>query len=669
MIFGLETHRTPTHPVVVLTPLARAALSAGRALLRRALAVCLLGAATLAAAQPLPPVGRTPYPGTLQLQVDATDLPRRILRAELTLPVRPGPLVLYYPQWLPGTHSPSASVGLLSGLQVQAAGRPLDWRRNEVDPHAFHLSVPAGVDRLDIRYEFLSPHEAANGRRVVTPEIVGLQWNSVLLYPAGHAATDIAVAASLKLPPGWQYGSALHERRRDGDLVGFEPVSVETLVDSPVFAGRHFRRIDLDPEAASAGRAPVHLNVVADDEHFLAATPEQIAVHRALVTQADRLFGHRPYAHYDFLLALSESFARIGLEHHQSSENAVRPTYFTEWTRSAPGRDLLAHEYVHSWNGKYRRPADLWTPHFNTPMRNSLLWVYEGQTQFWGHVLAARSGLLSPAAARDDLAIAAAWLDLRSGRQWRNLQDTTNEPLTGRRLRADWRSQQRGADYYDEMRLVWLEADMLIREGTQDKRSMDDLARAFFAAGPGSAAKPVVPSLYRFDDVVQALQAVYPHDWAGFLRDRLDGHGPRAPLGGLERAGWRLVFTEQPTEHQRAMEAQRRIQDLTHSIGITVASGMGREAKIEDVVWGGPAFEAGIAPGGTLLAVNGRSYTAQGLRDAITAARGGNPLALLVKSGELYQTWTLEYRGGLRYPRLERVEGRPDRLSALFAPR
>ncbi len=640
-------------------------------LLRRSAFVLMLMSSTLVTAQPLPAVGKSAYPGTLRLRVDATDLARRIFRVKLTVPVRRGPLVLYYPQWLPGTHSPSASVALLSGLQITAAGKPLAWKRNDTEPHAFHVDVPRGVDTLELDYEFLSPNDAANGRVVATPEILGLQWNNVLLYPAGHAAASVNVAASLLLPAGWQLGTALSTQRRDGDWVEFAPVSVETLVDSPVFAGRHFRRVDLDPDAVASGRAPVHLNIVADDAPQLAATPDQLAAHRALVTQSDKLFGHRPFGRYDFLLALSDNFSRIGLEHQQSSENGVRSTYFTEWSKSAPGRDLLPHEYVHAWNGKYRRPADLWTPHFNTPMRDSLLWVYEGQTQFWGSVLVARSGLISPAEARDDLAQTAAWLDARSGRLWRNLQDTTNEPLIARRINKEWRSWQRGGDYYDEARLLWLEADMLIREATQDRRSLDDVARAFFAARPGATATPVAPSLYRFDDVVKALNVVHPHDWAAFLRERLDGHGPGASLGGLERAGWRLGFSDQPSEYFKATESARRVSDFSHSIGLTLAQAAGRDGRIEDVAWSSPAFEAGIAPTSTLVAVNGRSYKAQGLKDAIAAAArpGAAPIALLVKTGDLYQTFELAYRGGPRYPTLMRIEGRPDRLTSLFAPR
>jgi predicted metalloprotease with PDZ domain len=382
-----------------------------------------------------------------------------------------------------------------------------------------------------------------------------------------------------------------------------------------------------------------------------------------LVAQADKLFGARHYAHYDFLLALSENFSGIGLEHHQSSENGVKSGYFTEWAKPAVGRDLLAHEYVHSWNGKFRRPADLSTPHFNTPMQDSLLWVYEGQTQFWGKVLAARSGLMSPSDARDDLALAAAYLEARAGRSWRSLQDTTNEPIVSRSRQRDWTSWQRSADYYDESRLVWIEADMLIRSATKGKRSLDDFAHAFFGVQPGRVA----PLTYVFDDVVRELERVAPYDWAGFLRRKLDSHDEGAPLQGLALSGWRLAWSDKPSEFFKRGEARGKHADFMYSLGIEVAN---EGDKITSVEWGSPAFEAGLAPHSTLLAVNGRSYKADHLRDAISDAKtGGAPIELLVRSGDLYRTVRVNYHGGLRYPKLERIEGTPDRLGELLAPR
>jgi len=628
-----------------------------------------LATAAAFAASPIPstiPVSDQPYPGLLTLAVDATDLDRKVFHAVETLPVKPGALTLYYPQWLPGTHSPSAQVARLAGLQIVAGnGQRIDWTRDTLDMHAFHLVVPRGVDNLTLSFDYLSPLETGGGRITATPDIVGVQWDTVVLYPAGHAASRIQVEPSVMLPAGWQHGSALELAARQGDTLKFKPVSVEMLVDSPLFAGRHYRLVDLDPGAAQAGRAPVRLHLVADHaEPLAAATPEQLAVHRALVTQADKLYGARHFAHYDFLFALSENFGGIGLEHHQSSENGMKSNYFKDWAQnSVAGRDLLAHEYTHSWNGKFRRPADLATPHFNTPMQGSLLWVYEGQTQFWGKVLAARSGLMSAAQARDDWAVAAAYLDERAGRSWRNLQDTTNEPVANRLWNHDWTSWQRSVDYYDESRFIWLEADMLIRDLSQGQRSMDDFARAFFGVEPGRVA----PLTYTFDDVVRTLNAVQPNDWAAFLRQRLDTHERAAPLQGLAKSGWRLAWTDKPSDFVKAMETRNKSTDFTHSIGLEVST---EGDKIASVVWGSPAFQAGVTPGATLLAVNGRTYKPDWLKDVITEAKtSGAPIELLVKSGDLYRTARVAWRGGLRYPTLERIEGTPDRLSALLAPK
>jgi predicted metalloprotease with PDZ domain len=634
-------------------------------LLRFAVATSLAALTFCSQAQPLPPLRNTPYPGVIELKVDTTDLDRKIFNVRQTLPVKPGPLVLLYPRWLPGNHSPTGNVSRIAGLQMKAKGQPLAWKRNTLDSHAFHVEVPAGATSLELEFQFLSAVDKAGGRVVATPDIVGLQWNSVLLYPAGHAASAIQVKASLTLPAGFGLGTALRPAgERRGDTVDFQPVSVETLVDSPVFAGRHHLQLDLDPEARQAGRAGVALHIVGDRPQQPSA--EQLAAHRALVTQADRVFGPRRFAHYDFLLAVSDEFGRIGLEHHQSSENGVKAGYFSEWSKQWSERDLLAHEYAHSWNGKFRRPAELWTPHFNTPMQDDLLWVYEGQTQYWGLVLAARSGLWNPAETRDQIAYTAAWLDARAGRTWRNLQDTTNEPILSAQSGGarDWRDFQRSADYYDEAMLLWLDADMLIRERSGGKRSLDDFARAFFGAGPGRTPQDIRPSLYNFDDVVRELNRVQPNDWAGFLRQRLDGHGPGAPLDGLTRAGWKLAWSEQPSEQSKSREAHDEVADFSHAIGLVI----GKEGRVVRVLWGSPAFKAGLTVQATLLAVNGRSYKPERLKEAITAAKADGRLELLVKAGDHYKRATLDWRGGLRYPRLERIEGQEDRLSSLLAP-
>ncbi len=631
------------------------------ALLRMTAATLGLTAAAHLAAQPLPPVRDTAYPGVITVDVDATDLDHKIFKVKQTVPVKAGPLTLLYPRWIPGHHSPTGAVQQIAALKISAGGKPVDWLRNTLDTHAFQVEVPSGASALEIEFQYLSPIDGA-GRTVMTPDMLNLQWDAMLLYPAGHAVSRINVKASATLPTGWEAGTALETAGRSGAKFDFKPVSVETLVDSPIFAGKNFQRFDLDPGAREAGRAPVTLNVMADRASQIKVSDAQLAAHRALVTQADKVFNSRHYAHYDFLLLLSDELGHIGLEHHESSENGVKPTYFTEWEKNPIGRDLLPHEYTHSWDGKFRRPADLLTPNYNVPMQDSLLWVYEGQTQYWGSVLVARSGLFSQEDARDSLANTAAALDARAGRSWRNLQDTTNEPIVSAYRNGYWRDFQRSADYYDEARLIWLEADMLIREKTNGQRSLDDFARNFFGVEP----KRVAPLPYTFDDVVRELNRVLPYEWAAFLRKRLDTHEIGAPLAGIRHAGWQLGWSEEPSSFFKAWESHDESTDFSYSLGLVI----GKQDKLKRVGWGSPAFQAGLTQGATLLAVNGRAYKAELLKEALTAAKlpGSAPIELLVKTDELYRTVKVEWHDGLRYPKLVRIEGTPDRLTTLFTP-
>ncbi|HEY2645798.1 MAG TPA: hypothetical protein VGI34_02435 [Candidatus Acidoferrales bacterium] len=600
-----------------------------------------------------------PYNGTIQLRVDATDIERRIFSIRETIPVRAGePIVLLYPQWLPGNHSPSGRVDQVAGLMINANGARVQWVRDPVNVFAFHVDVPAGVNSLDVSFQFTSPSDPNQGRIVMTPEMLNLQWNAVALYPAGYFARQIMVEPSVRLPEGWEFATALETAATNGRIVTFKTVPLETLVDSPMFAGRYFKRLDLDP----GGAVPVHLNIVADRADLLDLKPDQLEAHRALVQQAYKLYGSHHYDHYDFLLALTDRMGGIGLEHHRSSENGTVPTYFTEWEKTPDARDLLPHEYTHSWNGKFRRPADLWTPNYNVPMRDSLLWVYEGQTQYWGFVLAARSGLWTKQQALDAIAATAAVYDQRIGREWRALQDTTNDPIIAMRRPLAWRSWERSEDYYSEGQLMWLDVDTLIRELSDGKRSLDDFAKTFFGVNNGS----FVPSTYTFEDVVKALNSVQPHDWATFLRARLDGHGPGAPLDGITRGGYKLIYTDTPSNFFKDAETRRKITDLTYSPGMIVAA----EAKISDVLWEGPAYKAGLTVGTQIIAVNGISYDADLLKRAIKDAnKTGPPIELLVKNGDRYRTVKIDYHDGLRYPRLEREGNAAARLDQILEPR
>jgi predicted metalloprotease with PDZ domain len=620
------------------------------------LPLCAVAQNSEPAAQPIvddiPAARDVAFPGMIALSVDASDNIRGIFRVRETIPVaRAGPLTLLYPKWLPGNHSPSGPIAALAGMQFAANGHSLPWRRDPVDVFAFHIDVPDGTARVEAQFQYLTPTDATQGRIATTPEMIDLQWNTVALYPAGYYARRINVEASLKLPDDWRAGTALEIAGQENSTIRFKPVTLDTLVDSPVFAGRYFRVETLAPG--------VRLNIVADQAEQLAASEEQLQAHRNLVTQAVKLFGVQHYDHYDFLLALSSREGPIGLEHHRSSENGVPGGYFTEWTNNTPRRDLLPHEYTHSWNGKYRRPADLWTPDYRTPMRDSLLWVYEGQTEFWGFVLAARSGLLTKDATLGGLAYLAARLDTDAGRSWRPLEDTTDDPIVAQRRPKSWRSWQRSEDYYREGLLIWLDVDSLIRERSNGQLSLDDFARAFF----GMKDRDWGEVTYGFDDVVNTLNQVQTNDWATVLHARLDQVSQHAPLDGLIRGGYRLVYINTPTEWFKANEKMRKSTDLWFSSGFV----LGKEGEITEVAWDSPAFNAGLTIGSKLIAVNDRALDTNELKAAIRARK--SPLRLLVRTGDLFHTTELKYEGGLRYPKLEKTGTEPGTLDALLSPK
>ncbi|HEV7122848.1 MAG TPA: peptidase M61, partial [Rhodanobacter sp.] len=535
----------------------------GRNAARLVLAWSLLFVASAACAQQqrstqVAPPQDTPYPGTISLQVDASDTRQGIFRVHETIPVGAGPMTLLYPQWIPGDHSPTGPIDMLAGLKLSANGKSIPWKRDKYNVYAFHLDVPAGVATMDVDFQYLSPR---TGGFEITSSMMDMEWSKVALYPAGHYSRGITFAPSLTLARGWQLGTALETASRSGDTVTFKPVTFNTLVDSPVYAGRYFKRVDLNP----GSKVPVHLDIVADAPKYLEMTPEQLKVHRALVTQAVKLFDSQHYDHYDFLFSLSDVLAGNGTEHHQSSEDGMGADYFTGWSDNAPDRDLLAHEYTHSWNGKFRRPADLWTPNFNVPMGDSLLWVYEGQTQYWGFVLTARSGMWTPQQFRDALAMVAANSDRnRPGFGWRTLEDTTNDPTAAMRASLPYRSWQMSEEYYSGGQMMWLAVDAKIRELTHDRKSLDDFARAFFGVDNGSS----VTRTYTFDDVVAALDGVVKNDWAAFLRARVDTLDP--PLqSGLAASGWKLVYTDRESPYEKQYDSQpqspRHLFNFTYS--------------------------------------------------------------------------------------------------------
>ncbi|HXF13779.1 MAG TPA: hypothetical protein VN517_11550 [Terriglobales bacterium] len=608
-----------------------------------------------------------PFPGTISLSVDLTNVTDRVLNVRETIPVKPGEITLLYPEWLPGTHSPSNPVGYLAGLVITANRKPVPWTRDRVDMWAFHVKVPQAASTLELKFQYLAPIKPQEGR--ISNKIADLTWNSVLLYPSGYFARQIRFSPELKLPDGWKFATALDVKSQSGDLVSFKEVPLNTLIDSPLYAGINFKRVDL-----STGREnPVYLDVFADKPEQLQITPEELQYHKNLVIQAEKLFRSRHYDHYDFLFSLSDSVGGKGLEHHQSSEDGTRANYFTDWAAGVSGRALLPHEYTHSWNGKFRRPADLWTPNFNVPMQNDLLWVYEGLTDYYGNVLTARSGLRTPEQARDAIAQIAANFGISPGRTWRSLEDTTNQPIISSHfLQAQsWPSWERSYDYYPESDLIWLDADTKIRELSNGQKSLDDFARLFFAINNGS----YVTVTYTFEDLVKAMNTVQPYDWKEFFRTRVYELAPQVPENGIAQGGYRLVYNDTEPDWIKHMDKSRPMSFDT-SLGFAVIGGGGDEdveagppGSITEVLWDGPAFKAGITPGMRLQAVNDQAFSAANLREAIIAAENGSaPIKLLLKRDKEFITVTLDCHGGLRHPHLERVGSKPDVLDLVLAP-
>jgi predicted metalloprotease with PDZ domain len=604
-----------------------------------------------------PPVDR-PYGGEIHLDVDATDIGRRVVHVHETLSgVRPD-TVLLYPKWLPGTHAPEGPIDRLAGLKISAHEVSVAWNRDPTDVFAFRLHAPSGAQTIEIDFDYLSPTSPQVGALEISRDFMMLEWNELVLYPAGYFVRQIPVDASLTVPAGWPLASALETAATGGSRTTFKRVSLETLVDSPVFAGRYYKRLQLDADP----QAPVSMDLFGDRPGLLELKPEQLAAHRALVQQAYKLFDSHHYDHYDFLYALSDQVQESGLEHHRSSEDTSDPETITEWDKTAYARDLLAHEFTHSWNGKFRRPADLWTPNYNVPMQSSLLWVYEGQTEYWGQVLAARSGLRTKQQALDQLALTAAVYEHQAGRRWRSLQDTTNDEIINPRRPQSWPDWQRFEDYYGESAFFWLDADTLIRERSGGKRSLDDFAKAFFGIHNSS----FTPVTYTFDDVVAALNAVEQYDWATFLHKHLDSAGQPVPLEGLRRGGYKLTYTDTPSDYLRLTDEQRKHTSLLFSIGVKINE-KGGDAAITQVLWDSAAFRAKITEGARILAINGIAYDADVLKDAIRAAHGTQaPIQLILKTGDRFSVVDLDYHDGLRYPRLERDTAEPGRLDEIL---
>ncbi len=601
-------------------------------------------------------------PQPVKMAVDLRDAAKHLFHAKLEFHVKPGALTLVYPKWIQGEHAPTGPIVDLTGLKMRASGNEVAWRRDDVDMYAFHLEVPSGADRLEVELDYLSPSDAANGSRetpAATAQIAVLDWYLVALYPQGAMTDDLTYVASLRLPAGWKYGTALPVAGGNADTVEFAPASLTTLIDSPVITGAYFRTIDLAP-----GQKPEHfIHIAADGPGALYPGPAEVMHLRQLVAETGALFGARHYRRYDFLLALSDTMPPNGVEHHESSDNRTPEALFQDPGVRETQMDLLAHEFTHSWNGKYRRPIGLVSSDYQTPLKGDLLWVYEGLTQYLGVMLTARSGFWTPEQLREYLAATAAYLNNWPGRTWRDLEDTAIFAQVLYGAPAAGSARRRGTDYYDESTLIWLEADTIIRRETRGKKSLDDFCRKFH--GGESSGPKVVP--YTFDDVVAGMNEVAPYDWKGFFAERLRSHGPGAPLGGLENAGWKIAFNENPNEHDKADEIVNQVANFGFSLGFNVhAPGGDQSDRVLDVIPGSPADLAGLAPGMHLVGVNGRKWSPELLHNAIELAKDGKePIELLVENADYFKTCRIDYHGGERYPHLEPINGKTDVLGEI----
>ncbi len=597
--------------------------------------------------------------GPIRLMVDASQAAQKILHTHLEIPVSPGPLTLYYPEWIPGEHMPDGPIIEVAGLKFSGAGKTIPWRRDLVEMFSIHLTIPVGVTSLIADFDFLlsAPATGYSAGASATNSLALLSWNQVLLYPKGFNIRDITFTPSLKLPDGWKYGTALPGAKRNADMIDFSPVALNTLVDSPVIAGKYFREIELSP-----GQNPGHfMDIAADSEAALAMSPETQTHFHQLVAEAGALFGSRHYRDYHFLLTLSDDVAHFGLEHHESSDDRTNERSLIDEAELIVFAGLLPHEFVHSWNGKYRRPEGLATADYQQPMKDDLLWVYEGLTEYLGSVLTVRSGLLTKDQGMDELAELVATYEHRPGRDWRPLQDTADAAPFLYNATEDWSNWRRGTDFYEEGELLWLDVDETLRGLTKDQKSMNDFCRIFHG-GPGGA--PALKT-YTFEDVVATLNSLAPYDWAGFLRARLDGTSTKTPIEAVENGGWKLVYTEESNATEEIESMLEKRLNLTFTVGMTISD----EGTVGDVIHGAPAYNAGIGPGMKIIAVNGKQYSPDEMRQAVEVSKSSAaPIQLIVANGAQFQTRSIDYHGGLRWPHLVRDAGRPNYLGEILKP-
>ena len=602
---------------------------------------------------------QNPSETPISISVDAIQAPQKILHSELQIPASPGPLTLYYPKWLPADHSPDGPIANIAGLKFSAQGKELPWQQDDVDMYAFHLDVPKGIDSINVHLDFLlsAPGATIDFSASGSSKLLILMWHAVLLYPAGRPADQITFHPTLRLPAGWKFNTSLPVSSQSDNIIKFQPVTLDLLVDSPVQSGEFTRVIPLTP----GDKLPHQLDIAADDAWALDIPSTLIENYKKLVTEAIALHQSHHYRDYHFLLTLSDNTIGLGQEHHESSDDRVAERTLVDPNKRLLAAGLFPHEFTHSWNGQFRRPVGLATPDFQQPMKGELLWVYEGLTTYLGTVLTARSGLWTPAETREDLAAIASSLEHRAGRTWRSLQNTANAAQILYFAPAEWTSYRRSTDFYAESVLIWLEADVTIRKQTQGRRSLDDFCRIFLG-GPDTA--PVIKT-YTFDDLVSALNAVALFDWRTFFRERLDSVDPGTPVGGIMDGGWRLAYNDEPNVMIAAEQDSSGKGDFTSSIGLVVRA----DGTIEDAIPGMSASEAGLSPYMKIVGVSGHQFSVDDLKRAIHESKSNSaPITLVVSNTGTIETHQVNYHDGLRSPHLERISGAVDYLSEILKP-
>lgn len=594
--------------------------------------------------------------GQMTVDVDARDCAQRVWHATVKMPAKTGPMVIYYPKWIPGEHGPTGPIQSVTGLHFYAAGQEVEWRRDLEDGFKFRVTVPPGATEITAKFDYSMSTDAASSNA----KLGVINWYYVAMAPADVSPDSLTVQATLIHPEGWKSAGSLDVAKSDPNKTVYKPTTLTSLFEHPVLIGQHLRTLDLFPSTAPEGEHAV--DIVADSEWALKVPDHRIEAYKKLVKETRAVFGGvGHYEKYHWLLTLSDSLGSFGLEHHECSDDRIPENSAVDDDESRRSCILLPHEFFHSWNGKSLRPAGLVTGGYEKPMKDDLLWVYEGLTNYYGEVLSARSGLCSIEDLREIWA--ADFHEVSGpGRTWRPLRDTDEmlPSLTGNFTGHG--KYRRGLDYYAEGSLIWLEADVTIRRLTKGEKSLDDFCRLFHGVGGNGS---VFVRSYDFTDVVSTLNLVAKYDWASFFDRRLREKLATPPTGGFEGAGFRFTYNDKPNFFAAGWKPSSDV-DATSGLGLAVSE----SGDITDCLIGSPAFAAGLGSGMKVMAVNGRKFNPEGLKKAIAeSTTSKDPIVFIIENGSFVKSVSVDYHDGIRQPHLIRVEGVADLISQIAKSR